>query len=264
MRRFLSVITASIVFAGIFNSPAQIPASDKAQSLLEEVQNRNLERVQQAKLREVERMNEDLAKDQSEAKSLQLSIEPMKAAVTDSANRLAQLNARKKQFAKMTEIVNLQIDAETLKVEGLKMLADAQAKGVLAVNKRIEQSQVKKEISAAKLNPSSVPRVADAERAALETERRIDRADRAASSARVDAREAMTAATAKLQTAQVADEKARARAKELGIPIPSAPVPSQEAVEPLKDVDPLKEVDPEKVVDPVQTENAPIALPVEQ
>jgi hypothetical protein len=244
---------------------AQDKAQDKAQALLQEVKNRELDRQREEKMKEVERLNEDLEKDKREAEDLQQSVVTMNTAVTDSQNRLAQLTNQKKQFGKMMEVAGLQMDAETLKVEGLKMLSDAQQKQVVALAKRVEEKEARSAIEKAKMMPTK--NTGDASRADLELDRKLDRADRAASTARVDAREAMAAATAKLQAASAADEKARARAAELGIPIRGEPAPTQENVEPLQEVDPLKEADPaadpsKAAPSPADTENYPRAVPV--
>ncbi|MEO7933536.1 MAG: hypothetical protein ABIT76_10295 [Chthoniobacterales bacterium] len=238
---------------------------DKAQTLLQEVKNRELDRQRAEKMKEVERLNEDLEKDKREAEDLKQSVVTMDKAVTDSQNRLTQLMNQKKQFAKMMEVAGLQIDAETLKVEGLKMLSDAQSKQVVALAKRVEEKEVRGAIEKAKMMPTKNT----GEGSSADFDRKLDRAERATSTARVDAREAMTAATAKLQAASAADEKARARAAELGIPIRGEPAPTQENVEPLQEVDPMKEADPAAAADPTKaapspgdTENYPRAVPL--
>ncbi len=259
------LFTGLAIFSLASPARAQVPApsaqSDKAQALLQEVRDRELNRQRDEKMKEVERLNEDLEKDKREAEDLKQSIVTMNTAVTDSQNRLTQLTNQKKQFAKMMEVAGLQIDAETLKVEGLKMLSDAQAKQVVALSKRVEEKEARGAIEKAKMMPPK--NTSDASRADLEFERKLDRAERATSTARVDARQAMTAATAKLQAASTASAKAGARAAELGIPIRGEPAPTQESVEPLQEVDPLKESDPVNPdPSPAESENYPRAIPV--
>lgn len=237
------------LLAGVFlsapsaTSPAQSttpPPANQAQALLQEARDRELDRTRNEKVRELERLNEDLEKGKREAEDLKQSVEKANAAATDSTNRIAQLANQKKQYAKLTEVAGLQIDAETLKLEGLKMLAEAQVKGVTAISKRIEETEVRSAIEKAKMAPAKTLTERELEKASLETERSLDRAKRATSTARIDAREAMTAATAKLQAANTADEKTKTRAAELGVPIRGEPAPTQENVEPLQEIDPAK------------------------
>ena len=216
------------------------PPANRAQALLQEARDRELDRIRNAKVRELERLNEDLEKDKHEADDLKQSVEKANAATTESTTRLMQLNVQKKQYIKLTEVAGLQIEAETLKLEGLKMLAEAQVKGVAAISKRIEETEVRSAIEKAKMAPAKNMTDREMERAALETERSLDRAQRATATARGDAREAMTAATAKLEAANKADEKTKTRAAELGVPVRGEPAPTQENVEPLQEIDPSK------------------------
>jgi len=249
--RPFTFISSRLLFACLIWSLApagwsQGKPSDKAQSLLQEVRERELERQRETKMKDVERLNEDLEKAKKEADDLRQTIERMNAAVTDSTNHLAQLNAQKRQFTKMLEVIALQIDAEGLKLEGLKMLAVAQTKGVAAIDRRREQTEVKATIEKTKLNPmpqAPRPGTPEGDKADLEIERKLDKAERAVSTARVDAREAMSAATTKLQAANDAGEKVKQKAAELGIPIRGEPSPTEENVEPLTDIDPIETVD---------------------
>lgn len=236
-------IRAGVLLALAATASAQSttpPPANRAQALLQEARDRELDRVRNAKVRELERFNEDLEKDKREAEDLKQSVEKANAASIESTNRLTQLNTQKKQYIKLTEVAGLQIEAETLKLEGLKMLAEAQMKGVAAISKRIEETEVRSALEKAKMAPAKNLTDREMERAALETERSLDRAQRATSTARVDAREAMTAATTKLEAANKADEKTKARAAELGVPVRGEPAPTEENVEPLQEIDPSK------------------------
>jgi hypothetical protein len=154
------------------------------------------------------------------------------------------------------------------------MLSDAQAKAVVALTKRAEETEVRRSIEKAKLTPPPPGTTAEASRREMDVDRRIDRAERASATARSEARTAMTAATAKLQAASTANDKVKARAAELGVPIRDQPSPIQENVEPLQEVDPTgdnagapSEVEPEAAAPsptPAKAESKPAASPTPQ
>ena len=211
-------------------------AMENAQALLEEAKTNELERKIAAKQTELSRLNEDLNKAKQQSDGLGASIEKVSAAVTESNGHLDQLAGQKKRLSEMLELVTLRIEAEKMKAEGLRMLATAQTKSLGSIAKRNEETDLRTSIASAEmslLSPKALPIIGAADgqdsgpnRQGNPTElrKRLEKVTHATSTANTTARDAMIAASAKLQQADAAGAKAARRGSELGIDeIPELP-----------------------------------------
>ena len=211
-------------------------STESAQALLEEAKLNELERKIAAKQTELGRLNEDLNKARQQADGLEKSIEKVGTAVIESNGHLDQLAGQKTRLAEMLELVTLRIEAEKMKAEGLRMLGKAQSKSLDAVARHNEETDLRTNIAGAEmslLSPKALPIVgaADGQESGqnrqgnpVELRKRLDKVSHTTSTANIAAREAMTAASAKLQQADAASAKAARRGSELGIDeIPELP-----------------------------------------
>lgn len=208
---------------------SQADSAEKAQALLLEVKSQELERQIAAKRTELDRLNEDLSKARKEAEELQRSIDGIGKAVTDSNARLEKLGGVKTRLTQALEVNALRIEAEKLKLAGLKMLGDAQTKSLATLNSHIEDTDVKAAVGNAEMKlmshgkSSGGDEAASAQEAAklrseiADLKRRRTKSERSSSTLGIAAREAMQAASMKLQSADSAEAKAKKRADELGI-----------------------------------------------
>jgi hypothetical protein len=141
------------LFAGSLSWPAfaepKTPAS--AQDFLKEVKQRDLEREIAAKQTEVDRQGEDLAKVRGEAEVLTRSIAGLDAAADEAGSTLERLSAERARLAQALEVATLRVEAEKLKVAGLKMLSEGQGKALRYTMSLGEVMEHRAEIAAAEL-----------------------------------------------------------------------------------------------------------------
>ena len=215
----------------IFSPPvfSETKSPEDAQALLQEVKKRDLERQIAAKQTELNRLNEDLTKGRKESDDLKRSIDGMGVAILETTSHVDQLSAEKTRLTQALEVTNLRIEAEKLKLHGLKMLSDAQSKALGTLTNRIEDTDLRATVGTAELKlMSDGPLLDGGDPAAAEsssklksqiTELKKKRAknERTTLEANTAAREAMQAASSKLQLADVAAGKAKKRADELGL-----------------------------------------------
>lgn len=201
---------------------AQAEAPDNAQSLLESVKRRDLERQIAAKQTELDRLAEDLAKGQKEAETMEGNIIATGNLLTSSNGQLEKLTAQKKRMEQVLELTRMRIEAEMLKAEGLKMLADAQGKALAAMSKRTEETNVRVTVGTAELKVLTPGGEAVAEPAGkdagkgrvslTELRKKLSASETSSANAERTAHEAMKAAASKLELANVANGKARKKA----------------------------------------------------
>ena len=153
------VLTRSLaaISACIFSLAQNASAADVAETretptvLLEDVKKRELASQLAVKETEMQRLNEDLQKRKSEQATLQQSMDSITSAVADSSDVLEQYVVRKKYLARALELTSQRIEAERLKVDGLKTLGDAQAKARDHVAKQYESTSIRANIEGANL-----------------------------------------------------------------------------------------------------------------
>ena len=205
------------------SAPAQEEAPDNAQSLLESVKRRELERQVAAKQTDLDRLSEDLAKGQKEAETMQANIATTGNLLKESTNQLEKLGAQKKRMEQVLELTRLRIEAETLKAEGLKMLAEAQGKTLAALTKRADETNARitvgaaelKQLSPATFEPTGEAAGKHASKGQLsvsDLRKKLTASETLSATAERAAREAMHAAAAKLEQANIAIGKAKKKA----------------------------------------------------
>lgn len=225
-------------FSLILNATAADPidSREKPLVLLESVKKRELDSQLAIKQTELQRLNEDLQKRENEQASLQQSMDAIAIAVAESNDLLDQYLARKKYLVRALELTTQRIEAERLKVDGLKTLSDAQAKERDHVSKRFDSTTIRSNIEGAnfrilsqKQTPpegEAAPKDATAKLLSeiADLKKKLERSERNASAAAKLAREAMTSASEKLLQAENAGSKARRTAEEWGLNENAEPV----------------------------------------
>ena len=202
---------------------------ENAQALLEEMKTNALERKITAKQTELDRLDEDSHKARLQADALEKSIEKVTAAIAESGGQINQFDAQKKRLMEMVEVVTLRSEAERTKAEGLRLLGIAQKKLLDASARYREEMELKTGIARVEmsvLSPKELPIIGaagGAERGngkhetATEMRKKLAKVSATNYTANNAAREAIAAASAKLQQADAAGAKAARRGSELGI-----------------------------------------------
>jgi hypothetical protein len=229
---------------------------EDAQTLLQEVKKRDLEREIAAKQIEFNRLTEDLAKVRAEADDLKTSITSIDTAANEASTNLERLSAERARLSQALEVATLRVEAEKLKVTGLKMLSEGQAKVLGYASGRGEVTERKAEIAAAELklinfqnlpatepepildssspaaNPSGTDTTAKLKAQIAELKKKGLKSQQTLLDASAAAATAINAASAKLALADAAATKASQRADELGLAAGLAPVAAGPSEEP--------------------------------
>ena len=231
----LSNHAVSAVLAGTFSlilcgsAPGQGEAREKAQAILEDVRERELETQLELKQTELQRLNEDLKKRENEGEILQRSMDSIALAVAESAESAEVLQTRKLHLSRALELTLQRIEAERLKMDGLKALNDAQAKARERSTRQHEETTIRSNIAGTEfriISQKHPAQDADApakdETAKLlseisELKKRLEKSALKTAAALKLAREAMTTANAKLLQAETAGSKAKKTAQEWGL-----------------------------------------------
>jgi SMC interacting uncharacterized protein involved in chromosome segregation len=204
-----------------------------AQSLLDDAKKREFERKMAAKQTEWDRLSEDLKKGQQEIDELAKSISKVGAAATEAGGHLDKFAGEKKRLTQELDLVNLRIEAEKLKVEGLKLLSIAHTKAREALTKRNEEIDLRTAVVAAEMRQltgktssepvppqpkgSSSKTTTKAAPTITELRKQLSKAEQAALNASSSARQAMEAATSKLKQAESAAAKADKKQAEVAL-----------------------------------------------
>lgn len=233
LHKYVASMASSLLCILAFSAPHPAVASpgktENAQALLEEVKTQSLERKIAAKQTELDRLDEDAHKAKLQAEALERSIEKVTAAIAESNGHIEQIDAQKKRLTEMLEIVALRSDAERTKSEGLKLLGKAQKKLLDAIAKNTEEMELKSGIARVEMNqlsPKELPIIGAAggveagngkHGTATEMRKKLVKVSSTNYTANIAAREAIAAASGKLQQADAAWAKAARRGSELGI-----------------------------------------------
>lgn len=210
---------------------AQDEAPDNAQSLLETVKRRDLERQVAAKQTDLNRLAEDVEKGKKEAETMQSNIATTGNLLKESTTQLEKLAAQKKRMEQVLELTRMRIEAETLKADGLKMLAEAQGKTLAALNRRAEETNARITVGAAELrqlspgtfepNGETAGKPSGKGQTTVgDLRKKLAASEALSASAERIAREAMHAASAKLDLANVASGKAKKKAANVESDLP--------------------------------------------
>ncbi len=252
MNQFL-VTTKPIValLAGAFLSVMSARAAETAESpdarekplvLLESVKKRDLDSQLAVKQTELQRLNEDMLKRQKEQESLQQSMDSIAIAVAESNDLLEQYLARKKYLVRALELTSQRIEAERLKVDGLKTLSDAQGKQRDHIAKQYESTTIRSNIEGANFRilsqkqapaegePAPKDMAAKLLSEIADLKKKLDHSERNVSSAAKLARDSMAAASEKLVQADNAAAKAKKTAQDWSLNENAEPV--AEKIEP--------------------------------
>lgn len=229
---FLLPVTFSIVSLFAFAVPQRAFCKDgkggNAQALLEEAKKAELDRKVAAKQKTLDRLNEDLKKGKQEGDDLDNSIAKVTGATNEATSQLDKLGAEKKVQTGELELKNLQIEAEKLKAEGLRLLGIAHAKSREASAKLTAETELKTSLVSEEMQQLSEKfssekaatgaKGSNAKRTPTLTElrRQIYKAEQATANANSNARQAMETASQKLQQADAATAKVEKKWAESG------------------------------------------------
>jgi len=230
------------LFAGSLSWPAlgESKTPGSAQDFLTEVKQRDLEREIAAKQTEVSRQGEDLAKVRSQGDVLKRSIAVIDAAASEAATNLERLSAERARLAQALEVATMRVEAEKLKVAGLKMLSEGQGKALSYTMSLSEVTERKSGIAAAELTlitsqnlppeeevnldpnspmkPSRGDTTAKLKAQIAELKKKGSKSQQTLLDANTAATAAITDASAKLAQADAATAKANQRTKEIENP----------------------------------------------
>lgn len=221
MKRFRTVLSLSIacIFAltTLPRAMSETTAAANAKVLLDEAKKNQAERKRAAMQKELDRLAEDAKKGKQEMEEQEKSISKVGSAVDESKGILDQLAGRKKHIAQDMELMILRIEAERLKTEGLALLNNAHGKAVEALTKRNEEIDLRTALVTAEIQKMSSSEIAqdydskkgkgDSSPTTTELRKNLSKAEGRSSFANSRAREAMDAASLKLQQAEAAAAK---------------------------------------------------------
>jgi len=202
----------------------QTAAPENAQSLLEKVKRRDLDRQMAARQTGLDRLAEDLAKGHKEAEAMQTSIDATGNLLKESGANLNQLISQRKRLEQVLELTTLRIEAEKLKAEGLQMLGDAQAKALAALTKRAEETDLRANLGATELKllapstgeagtePATKEGAAKMRSTLTDLRKKLVTSENSADNAEKIARDAMRTASTRLELADIASVKAKRKA----------------------------------------------------
>ena len=226
-----TVIASAWVFTLAIPHPAfsETPAHHNASALLDEAKLIDYEQRVTAKKTEMDRLNEDLKKGADEIEALDKRIQKAGTAVDDAAKQLEHYPEVQKRASLEMDLLNLRINAERLKGDGLRMLQNANKKSQEAVAKRNEETGARTALVAAETRqlaakapvpplesgPSKHPAKNDL--TLTDWRKKLAKAEHATAVAQSQAREAMSAATTRLQEAENAAVKAEKKRAEVAL-----------------------------------------------
>ena len=241
----------ALTLAGAFSlaicarAPGQADSREKALVILEGVKKRELDSLIAMKQTELQRLNEDLQKRQNEASALQQSMDSIAIATAEANDLLEQLSMRKKYLTRALELTTQRIDAEKLKVDGLKTLSDAQAKDRDRVAKQFEATTIRSNIEGANFRILSQKQDSpEGEAGARDTtakllseivdlKKKLEKSEHNTAAALKLAHDAMASATGKLLQAESAEARAKKTAQDWGLNENAEPVAEKAEPDPV-------------------------------
>ncbi len=231
MKSSLTVLSLSIVCLLALTTPprtfGETNAAGNAKLLLDEAKKNQAERKRAMMQKEMDRLTEDGKKGKQEMDDLEKSISKVGGAVTETKGLLDQLTGRKTHIIQDLELMHLRIDAERLKSEGLALLNSAHVKAMDALAKRNEELDLRTSLVSAEIQKLSSPENAgephaktgksDSSPTTTELRRNLAKAESRSSVANSRSREAMDAASQKLQQADAAAAKVEKKQAEFAV-----------------------------------------------
>lgn len=244
----LFVTTANIQEA----TPA---APGKAQALLDEVKKRELDRQVAVKQTEIDRIKQDQEKTERDAANVQKTIDSTTALITDSGEEINKLTAESRRMEHELAVAAVRIEAERLRIEGLRALSAAQSKSLSALARHAEEAEARTRLRAAELallqegkpipaegrEETALGEVAKCRKVLAAAEAKTETEEKAS-------REAMKAAAAKMAIAEAKASTADRRAdNDLTLPPVAEKTksrPSERATEKKESDTPARKVQP--------------------
>ena len=246
----LLIVNAALAF--VHPAFAQTGAADNAKGLLDKAKQSEYERKMGLKQTELDRLSEDMKKGKEQGEGLQKLVDSVDTAIVEAMGNLDRVTGQRNHQPKVAEVLGLKFEAQRMRVDGLKMLKAAQAKALDAVNKHNEVLDLKTTLGALEMKTfaekalSGGPDAAPADtgkKSSLpgsEQRRSLASAEKDAATVETAAREAMQAATLKLQQADATAAKAEKRRMDLGVEdITSLPV-DREGLDAPAPITPIK------------------------
>lgn len=133
------------------SNSSQEAAPEKARALLEQVKKSEQDRQVAVKQTEIDRLKEDQSKIERDADGLKKSIESTSGLTTDATDKLSTLTLESRRLEHELAVAQARINAEKLKIEGLKALAEAQGKSQSALARRGEEAAARSSLRAIEL-----------------------------------------------------------------------------------------------------------------
>ena len=152
----LTVAGAALI-SGLFTFTFSAPAfgedapAEKAQVLLDQVKKSELDRQLAAKQTAIDRLHEDLDHNKKDAESLQQTIDATANLINDSTKHFEELSAERRRLQHDLNLTIARIDAETQRLDGLRNLSTAQGKSLSALNRHIEETDVRSQLRTAEM-----------------------------------------------------------------------------------------------------------------
>lgn len=195
-----------------------------AKALLDDAKKNQTERKRAALQTELDRLGEDAKKAKQEMDDVEKSISKVGNVMNETKSLLDQLAGRRTHISQDLEVMHLRIEAERLRSEGLALLNSAHGKAMDALVKRNEELDLRKALVSGdmqKASGSEAVSESDAKKGKNgsspslgDLRRNLAKAEVRSSLANSRAREAMDAASVKLQQADAATAKAEKRQAE--------------------------------------------------
>jgi uncharacterized small protein (DUF1192 family) len=189
----------------------QDSGSDQSQALLQKVKQSEMQRRIALKQTEIDRLKEDLEKRNRDLDAAQKDMDATTALIAASSENLDKLGAERKRLEQQLDLTDLRIEAEQKQNDGLKRLFGAQSSELEAINQRMAEIDVRSRLRQSEMELLSagkpVPGEDNDENGTPDISklRKTLASDEMKSvSAEAIAREAMKAASVKLEFAQAA------------------------------------------------------------
>jgi uncharacterized small protein (DUF1192 family) len=187
----------------------QAPSPESSQALLQKVKQTEMERRIADKQTEIDRLKADLDQSKKDLDASQKNLDSTNALITESNANMDKLAAERSRLEHQLELTDLRIDAEQKQGDGLKKLSGAQTSELEAINLRMAEIDVQSRIRQSELELLSagqpVPGEDNDENGTgdlLKLKKTLASDELKTASAEAIAREAMKAASARMELAQ--------------------------------------------------------------
>ena len=195
---------------------AQDSTPAPSQALLQKVKQSAMAQRIAIKQTEIDRLNEDLAKSRKDLDATHNNLDATTALIATSNANMDKLAAARRSLEQQLELTDLRIEAERKECEGLRRLSGAQNSELDAINQRMAEIDVRSGVRQAEVGLLSagkpVPGEDNDERGSAELyklRKELNSDEQKTVSAELIARNAMKAASARLELAQEAASRVK-------------------------------------------------------